>query len=426
MPISSPAAHQPLRQRARRPRSASDRPTDDCGTARAPRRRRSRPRGRPRADARCWRRACRPTATRRPQDTRCLVSSRTTPNCSTGRAPNCGSRNSAIVARLDELRPLAPRPAAASAGPARPPRATARRARAPMPGTRRRSSCVARVRPCRPPTAVEHRVGELERARAARRRARARSRAARCRRARPRRRARAFRAADRAAQRSSSYIILLLYFAADASVACSPSRAARWPSRGCSEPPQKEIDQAQAALDRAARAPAPTGYAADEFTAAASRAPEGARGGRPARLPPGPQLRARRPPARAGRQPPGRRRTASARSRRSRRSTARSRRAPTSSSRSCARRTPRARRRRSSPRRARRSPRRAPSCKKRAQRLRWGISSRDRNRSPDTRKARRRHQGRGEDSATSGPAGGRGASSATVTRSTRTVCRLSK
>ena len=59
--------HQDARRRPaaasapRHPGSAPDRPTDGCGTARSPRRRRSPPRGRSRAGGRCSRRACRPS-----------------------------------------------------------------------------------------------------------------------------------------------------------------------------------------------------------------------------------------------------------------------------------------------------------------------------------------------------------------------------
>ena len=70
---------------------------------------------------------------------------------------------------------------------------------APMPGTRVSRRPRAR-QAVTPPTRVEHRVRQLERARRATARGRARSRPARCRRARRRRAAAASRAADRAAQ----------------------------------------------------------------------------------------------------------------------------------------------------------------------------------------------------------------------------------
>ena len=113
-----------------------------------------------------------------------------------------------------------------------------------------------RARPATPPTAASTalaRSSALARALPAR----ARSRRARCRRALPRRGARAFHAADRAARRSSSYTIPAI-LPGDAS---SRRRDLRWSSSAaCSEPPQKEIDRAQGAID-AARAAGAEQYA---------------------------------------------------------------------------------------------------------------------------------------------------------------------
>ena len=82
--------------------------------------------------------------------TRCLVSSSTTPNCSTARAPNVGSRNAAASRGMRNCtRAAGPcvsvrRPSSMAAS------TCAARAR-PMPPSRASSSDVERARPCRPP-----------------------------------------------------------------------------------------------------------------------------------------------------------------------------------------------------------------------------------------------------------------------------------
>ena len=152
-------------------------------------------------------------------------------------------------------------------------------------------------------------------------RCRARARPVRCRRA-PRRRARSSFSRGRSSG-DRSFIVLHsrkwphagAWRAADRPTSVSPDVYCRlMPSVrrllasvalvvACSfacggDPPEKEMQQAQGAID-AARAAGADGYAPDEFTAAAGRAEEGARRCRPARLPARAQLRARQPRARA-------------------------------------------------------------------------------------------------------------------------------
>ena len=167
---------------------------------------------------------------------------------------------------------------------------------------------------------LDQAVGEIERVVAARRRCRARAPAARCRRACRRRGAPASRAADRAVRHLSSIL----------NPSCVSGAALVW--RGslvASSPPparllpNKEMDQAQGAID-AARAAGAERYAANEFDAATA-ALKKANDAVAARLPPGAEPRAREPRAgaerrarrrRQPRQAARRRRTVDGRSRR--------------------------------------------------------------------------------------------------------------
>ena len=166
------------------PRSAPDRRRDDCGTGRSPLRRRWLPPGTPRAAARCSQSSV-PTDNTAVRSTRCLVSSRTTPNCSTPRVPYAEQQLRGIP-RADDLRTLARGRAPACGGPASIAAISLRGARARRcPAIARRSSIAPWRSPCSPPADGQHRVGEFERARLAARRARGRSRAVRCRQAPP-------------------------------------------------------------------------------------------------------------------------------------------------------------------------------------------------------------------------------------------------
>src|SRR5262249_38093782 len=137
---------------------------------------------------------------------------------------------------------------------------------APMPGIRRKSSGVARTRPCRPPTAASTALASSS----------ALARGIPC----PSTIASSsLSPSDPAPTRSSfsrgrscgATVFIVHHPAAILGV------VRRWNTQifllfalllpGCSEPPQKEIDQAQAAIDSARTAGADR-YAADEFTAA--------------------------------------------------------------------------------------------------------------------------------------------------------------
>ena len=85
-----------------------------------------------------------------------------------------------------------------------------------------------------------------------------------------------------------------------ASPACQRRRSAALTVRACGDPPDKEIQQAQAAID-AARAAGADRFAREEFAAAEDALDACARRGRAARLPPGAQQRPRRARARADR-----------------------------------------------------------------------------------------------------------------------------
>ena len=83
-------------------------------------------------------------------------------------------------------------------------------------------------------------------------------------------------------------------------------------SASCAEPPSKEMNQAQGAID-AARAAGAESFAAAEFTAAVDALKRSERSRRRRRLSPGAEPRARQPRARAERRQAGRRGRANAR-----------------------------------------------------------------------------------------------------------------
>ena len=177
------------------------------------------------------------------------------------------------VARGANLRPLARR-ARQRAAPELDRGEHLRRARAADARHAPNSSCRARTSPCNPPTGPAPR--SPGRARSMRPgRARARWPAARC------RRAPAPSRCSFSRGRSCGCDCLhrtpsLLYFRGDASSvrpAAARSCCAVVLSTACSEPPQKEIDRAQAAID-AARAAGAEHYAPESFTAATDRAPQ--------------------------------------------------------------------------------------------------------------------------------------------------------
>ena len=200
-PHQDPGGTQPPASAPHRLGSGWDRRTDDCGR---PRRRRPR-----RASAsRYTSRGCTivlfsvPDATIVVRSTRCLVSSSTTPNCSTGRDPNVGSRYCGSIARCPQLNALAWRVRQRSAAEFERGQ-DLRRLRGP--DACHRGEIAAR----RPRQAVhaapraEQLVGDRKRPRRGIR-CRAPGRPVRCRRAPRRRDAAAFRAGDRLATALSS------------------------------------------------------------------------------------------------------------------------------------------------------------------------------------------------------------------------------
>ena len=175
------------------------------------------------------------------------------------------------------------------------------------PGTCDRSSNRARAQPLEAADRRQHGVGEIQRARARPAVAQHDGQQLVVARAPSHRGAGAFRAADRAG--ATVFIVHHpCYTSGPMRRACRPACAPCSSAPRCSEPPQKEIDRAQGAID-AARAAGAEQYAADRVRRRDDGAPAGARGGRSARLPPG-AARARSTPASARRTRPGRRPTA--------------------------------------------------------------------------------------------------------------------
>ena len=200
-----------------------------------------------------------PTETSLMRITRCLVSSITMPNCSTGADPYCGSRYAAICRGVRQPRTLGACRAPACGVRARRPRGPARPARG---RCRRRGAARRRPAassPCSPPACSSRRLASSS-ASAAARAAAEHERQQLVVAEPPARAAPASRAADRAVRHLSS-----LYSILDASSgAALGSRASspRCSPSACTAPPNKEMDQAQGAID-AARAAGADRYAAD-------------------------------------------------------------------------------------------------------------------------------------------------------------------
>ena len=249
--------------------------------------------------------------------TRCLVSSMTMPNCSTDRGAVLRQQIGGQLARRRPAAAVRPSRARASGVPARPPPGSAPRARGRRRDTRRSSPTVHARQPVQAARALDQAVGQLQRVAAARAAA-------------EHERQQLVVAEPRAPSRSSfsrgrscgaTSFIYTQYSMSSMLVGGRPVRlrgvvAALVSRRRVRRPPNKEMDQAQGAID-AARAAGAERYAATEYTAAteALKNANDAVAGR--RLPPRPQPRAREPragPERRARPPPTARRASAAKS----------------------------------------------------------------------------------------------------------------